>query len=204
MIAHRELQALVAAALDGDQRAWERLVGEFTPMIRGIAGRHRLGSFDQDEVVQHTFLELVRNIGRLRDPLRVPAWIATTARRASLTVINAAAREIPAADIVAGAALEVGHVDHMLRDKRRDAVRSAAAWMPPRERDLLSALTMEPPLSQRQVSERLGMPMGSIGPTRQRCLERMRKHPHVSLLLDEEAPAAQRPARPRREPIDLN
>lgn len=204
MIAARELQSLVDAAIGDDQRAWERLVGEFTPMIRGIARRHRLGAFDQDEVVQRTFLALVRHIGRLRDPLSIPGWIATTARRASVAVIGEGAREIPTAEVVPDDSLQADHAESLLQAERREAVRSAAARMPARQRAFVSALSMEPALSQRQVSERLGMPVGSIGPTRQRCLERMRRDPGVSLLLREHMPVAQRPARPRSEPIALN
>jgi len=204
MIAERELQGLVAAATDNDPRAWERLVSEFTPMIRGVARRHRLDSFDQDEVVQRTFLALVRHIGRLRDPLSIPGWLASTARRASLAVIGDGAREIPMAEIVTDAPRETDHDDRLLAAERREAVRSAAARMPARQRELVSALSMEPALSQRQVSERLGMPIGSIGPTRQRCVERMRRDPHVSLLIDEQHHAAHRPTRPQHRAIELN
>jgi RNA polymerase sigma factor (sigma-70 family) len=204
MIAHRELRALVEAASEGDQRAWERLVAEFTPMIRGIARRHRLTPFDQDDVVQRTFLALVRHVGRLRCPLSVPGWIATTARRECLFVIRDRGREIPTADVIAPQAHESGHDERLLEAERREAVWSAATRMSARQRDLVTALAMEPPLSQRQISERLGMPMGSIGPTRQRTLERMRKDPHVSLLLDECVPAAHRPTRPLRQPIEVN
>lgn len=205
MIAAREMQALVEAAVRDDQRAWERLVNEFTPLVRGIARRHRLSPFDQDEVVQRTFLALVRHIGRLRDPLSIPGWIATTARRASIAVIGDGAREIPTQDVVGDDALQPADIDaELLRAERCAVVRSAAARMPARERAFVSALSMEPALSQRQVSERLGMPIGSIGPTRQRCLERMRRDPGVSLLLREQMASAQRPARLRQQSITLN
>ncbi|MDX6680721.1 MAG: hypothetical protein QOG94_760 [Solirubrobacteraceae bacterium] len=204
MIAAREMRALVEAAIGDDERAWERLVAEFTPMIRAIARRHRLGSFDQDEVVQRTYLALVRHIASLRDPLSIPGWIATTARRASIAILAAGAREVPTAQIVADDSPQPDHDEGLLQQERREAVRSAAAKMPARQRAFVSALSMEPALSQRQVSERLGMPIGSIGPTRQRCLERMRRDPAVSLLLREHVSFAQRPARPRQQPIALN
>jgi RNA polymerase sigma factor (sigma-70 family) len=204
MIAAHALEALVEAAVGGDQRAWERLVAEFTPLIRGIARRHRLSNFDQDEVVQRTFLALVRYIGRLRDPLSIPGWIATTARRACIAVIGEGAREIPTAEVVPANAPQADPAEGLLQAERREAVRSAAARMPPRQRAFLTALSIEPALSQRQIGERLGMPIGSIGPTRQRCLERMRRDPSVSLLLHEDVPVAQRPARPRPKPIAVN
>lgn len=203
MIAPRDLGALVEAAVADDPRAWDLLVKEFTPMIRGIARRHRLGSFDQDEVVQRTFLALVRNIGRMRDPLSVGAWIATTARRACLSVIRDGGREVPTADVCELDVLDGAPDDRLLEDERRAAVRSATTSMPAHQRELVAALSIEPSLSHRQVSERLGIPIGSIGPTRQRCLERMRKDPRVSMLLDEHVPATHRPARPQRSPLEL-
>ncbi|MEY2516124.1 MAG: hypothetical protein QOJ89_3482 [bacterium] len=205
MIGPCEMRALVAAAIDNDQRAWERLVGEFTPMIHGIARRHRLQSHDQDEVLQRTFLALVRHIGRLRDPLKIPGWIATTARHESLAVIASVARETPTADIDRGVARDADHdEDGGLQDERRDAVRSAAARMPSRQRALISALSCEPALSQRQVGERLGMPIGSIGPTRQRCFERLRMDPSVARLLGEHVSDPQRPARSQHQTITVN
>ncbi|HEV7808250.1 MAG TPA: sigma-70 family RNA polymerase sigma factor [Solirubrobacteraceae bacterium] len=204
MIGDREMRALVQTAIADDQRAWERLVAEFTPMIRGIARRHRLGPFEQDEVVQRTFLALVRHIGRLRDPLSVPGWISTTARRASLAVIGESAREVPTADVAPDGSSHADHDHALLQAERREAVRSAVERMPERQRALVSALSVEPALSQQQVSERLGMPIGSIGPTRQRCLERMRRDPGVAQLLDEHVSSAQRPARSRQRAFAIN
>ena len=99
---------------------------------------------------------------------------------------------------------DAGADDALLADERRAAVRAAASYMPAHQRELVAALSVEPALSHRQLSERLGMPIGSIGPTRQRCLERMRKDPRVAMLLDEHVPATHRPARTPRVPAELN
>jgi RNA polymerase sigma factor (sigma-70 family) len=203
MIARRDLAALVAAAVADDPRAWELLVAELTPMIRAIARRHRLGPFDQDEVVQRTFLALVRNIARMRDPLSVGAWTATTARRASLAVIGDGGREIPTEHVHELEAADGAADERLLEAERRAAVRSATSSLPAHQRELVAALSIEPALSQRQVSERLGIPIGSVGPTRQRCLERMRKDSRVSMLLDEHVPPTHRPTRPQRPAIEL-
>ena len=80
---------------------------------------------------------------------------------------------------------------------------AAASHMPAHQRELVAALSVEPALSHRQLSERLGVPIGSIGPTRQRCLERMRKDPRVATLLDEHVPATHRLARLERAPVEL-
>ena len=204
MIAASELAKLVRAAGRDDQRAWDRLVAEYTPVLKGVARRHRLGPFDQDDVVQRTFIALVRHIGRLRDPASLPFWLSTTARRESLHILQETAREVPDQDLV-DRRPPFGHdggSTSVVDDERRDVARKAVAGLPAHQRDLLSALAVEPALSYKQVSERVGIPVGSVGPTRQRCIERMRQDPRVCALLDEHA-APGRPTRPIRPAVGL-
>jgi RNA polymerase sigma factor (sigma-70 family) len=203
MIAGADLAPVVRAAVRNDPRAWERLVAEFTPTILRVARRHRLARVDQDDVVQRTWMALVRHIGHLHEPSSIGGWLATTARRESLGVIRERTREIPTENVMEHQPPQIVHDEFLpVGDERREAVRLATASMPPLQRALLSALTADPPLSYEQVSERLGIPVGSIGPTRQRVLARMRKDPRVSQLLDEYGPA-HRPTRRVRPPIDL-
>jgi RNA polymerase sigma factor (sigma-70 family) len=198
-----DLETLVRAAVRNDGRAWDRLVAEFTPVIRRVARRHRLSSFDEDDVVQRTWMALVRHIVHLYEPSSLGAWLATTARREALRVIREAGREIPSEEACdARWASPVPDEDGWTQSERREAVRRAAEGMSPRQRALVSALTIEPPLSYAEVSERLGIPVGSIGPTRRRCLERLRRDPRVSQLLDEDA-GAHRPVRAARPALQL-
>ncbi len=204
MIAAEELAKLVRAASSDDQCAWGRLVGEYTPLLKGVARRHRLGPFDQDEVVQRTWVALVRHIGRIRDPASLPFWLSTTARRESLHILQETAREVPDQELV-DRRLPVGHdggSTPVVDAERRDVARKAVAGLPARHRALLSALAVEPALSYKQVSERVGIPVGSVGPTRQRCIERMRQDPRICALLDEHA-APGRPTRPPRPAVEL-
>src|SRR5690349_16215427 len=88
MIPAHRLAALVEAAAAGDPHAWDALVEGFTPMVRSVARRHRLSLADQDEVLQNTWLKLLKSIGRLREPAAVGGWLATTARNESIRVIH--------------------------------------------------------------------------------------------------------------------
>lgn len=203
MIAAAELPTIVAAAINRDERAWERLVNEFTPMIKAIARRHRLASCDQDEVAQRTWVAVVRRIGDVRDAASVGGWIATTARRECLGIIRDSARQVPSDDLVVDATSDADHDEPMILEQRRETVWLVASTLPARKRELLTALSEEPALSLKQVSERLGMPIGSIGPTRQRCLERMRKDPRIAQMLDGGAPF-NRPTRAVRAELELN
>jgi RNA polymerase sigma factor (sigma-70 family) len=202
MIAGDDLLKIVRAAVRGDERAWERLTEEFTPMIRGIARRHRLASFDQDDVVQRTWMALVRHIDHLQQPSSIGGWLATTARNESVRVIRQRAREIPCEDVTERQPAQDQDVHLMLEEERRDAVRTVAASVSPHQRALLAVLSVEPALSYEEVSERLGIPVGSIGPTRQRVIARMRKDPRIAQLLDEYAPE-RRPTRPVPSDIEL-
>lgn len=197
MIATREMTGLVAAATAGDERAWERLIGEFTPLVRGIARRHRLSATDQDEVLQRTWIALVRYIGRLQNPACISGWLATTAGRESLRVIADSRRLVLVDELPAGSAVDEADAEAgLLEAERRDAVRAVAGELSERQRTLVETLTAEPQLSYEQVGARLGMPVGSVGPTRQRCVERMRRDPRIASLSDDQV----LPGHPTRPP----
>jgi len=167
----------MAAAVDGDSLAWDALVRRFGGMIMAIARSCRLNDADVAEVHQLTWLRLVENIGRIEQPERVGAWLATTARRESLRIVRAKGRisfdhdglmERPDANVKPADA-------GPLADERSDAVRRAFAQLPPHCRRMLSILGGDSPPSYKEISKRLSMPIGSIGPTRGRCLEHLRR-----------------------------
>ena len=201
-IAAEALPAIVRAAARDDQRAWEQLVVAFTPAIKAVARRHRLSPFDQDDVAQRTWFALTRNIDRITEPSSLRFWLLTTARREALDILQERAREILSDDIAEHTAADVHEDDSPVAPEQRDAVREAVASMPASQQALISALVAEPPLSYRQVSERVGIPIGSIGPQRQRCLQRMRRDPRVAQLLDDSAPM-HHPTRPLRAFVTL-
>lgn len=166
---------LVRDAAAGDQTAWDRLVERFNGLVWSVARAHRLAGADASDVVQTTWLRLVENLDRLQDPDRAGAWLATTARRECLRTLRLSARTLPTetellpdpgTDAPLGAAL--------LAAERDRALWEAFGGLSERCQALLRLLVADPPPSYEDVGAALDMPIGSIGPTRQRCLERLR------------------------------
>jgi RNA polymerase sigma factor (sigma-70 family) len=172
----RGTEALVAAAAAGEPEAWSQLIDRYAVLIRSVCRSHRLGEADADDVAQLTWLRAVEHIGRLRDPERFGAWIATTARHECLRVLRGRKRFVPTADELENP-LYAQHVDQdevELAQERRAAVRHALGALPARQRTLLRLLHAEDSPSYEAIGSALGMPVGSIGPTRGRALERLR------------------------------
>src|SRR4051794_23549305 len=168
---------LVAAAAAGDRRSWERLVDAYVGLIWAITRSYRLSDGDAADVSQTTWLRLIENIDRLQDPSRVGAWLATTARRECLRLLGRTNRNGLVADI--GGVLDGLAEDppdlaaELLGRERGDEVQVALRTLPQRCQDLLQLLMLEPALSYEEISSALDMPVGSIGPTRGRCLRRL-------------------------------
>ena len=169
------IAGLVDAAGAGDQCAWNRLVAEFGSMIWAIARAHRLGDADAADVSQATWLALFENLTRLNDRSRVGAWLATTARRECLRVLRGSQRRIPFGD---DAPEQESHEprpgDALLTRERDEALRRSFSRLRPTDQALLRLLTADPQPAYEEISAALDMPIGSIGPTRQRALERLR------------------------------
>ena len=173
----RGTEALVAAAAAGEPEAWSQLIDRYAVLIRSVCRSHRLSDADADDVAQLTWLRAVEHIGRLRDPERFGAWIATTARHECLRVLRGRKRFVPTADELENP-LYAQHVDQdevELAQERRAAVRHALGALPARQRTLLRLLHAEDSPSYEAIGSALGMPVGSIGPTRGRALERLRR-----------------------------
>jgi RNA polymerase sigma factor (sigma-70 family) len=172
--------ALLAAASRGDQRAWRLLVQRHNPMIRGIARGYRLSQADQDDIAQRTWLTFFRHIEQLRDPAALAGWLATTARRECLRALSASQREIPMDEPPAIDDVESTPIDEAVAQRERKAALDAALnSLPCHQRKLIRALLARPDASYEELSVALGMPHGSIGPTRQRSFERLRRNPHL-------------------------
>lgn len=168
---------LVLSAAGGDRRAWEELVDAYVGLIWAITRSYRLADGDAHDVTQTTWLRLVEHIDRLSDPSRVGAWLATTTRRECLRVLRQSRRQVLLWEWDDLDAIEVdgAPVDlALLRDEEDLIVRSAVEQLPRRCQALLGLLMLDPPPSYEEVSASLGMPIGSIGPTRGRCLRKLR------------------------------
>lgn len=176
-----EVGVAVLAAAGGDSRAWDVLVERFARLIWAIARSMGLSVADADDVSQTTWLKLAEHLTNLRDPERVGLWLAVTARNESLRVLRRANRDVPFDPLAeVKGCTAVGEVDIRLLERERDqALWRAFQTLPSSCRVLLLMLTAEPAFSYEEVSASLQMPIGSIGPTRGRCLERLRNHPEL-------------------------
>jgi RNA polymerase sigma factor (sigma-70 family) len=172
-----DVSFLVKRASDGDQAAWDALVDRYTNLLWSVARGYRLERADATDVIQVAWLRLVEHLPRLRDPERVGAWLATTVRRECLQVIAARKRRGGPVDdeILTSLPDDAAPVDaRLLTDERDRQLWQAFAEIPDRCQRLLRILMADPPPSYHDVAETLSMPVGSIGPTRARCLERLR------------------------------
>ena len=170
-----DVGALVVAAAGGDAAAWEALVGRYTGLVWGVARALGLDAIDAADVSQTTWLRLAEHLARLREPARVGAWLAVTARREAMRTRQRSARVVPDSWCGDGPDGEDDLDTALLRDER-DALlwRTFSALSEPCKA-LLRVLMSDPPPSYVEVGEALEMPVGSIGPRRQRCLRALRK-----------------------------
>lgn len=184
-----EVGDLVKAAAEGRKEAWDELVDRFAGTVWAIARGHRLNAADAADVSQTTWLRLVENLDRIQQPERVGAWLATTARRESLRIIRLAGRQVPSGDNMDLAPDPDGPRDHaqgLMAQQRDRAMAALVEQLPVRSQLLLRLLSSDSPLSYRDISEALDMPIGSIGPTRARALEQLRRLAvRAGLSLDE-------------------
>ena len=172
-----ETAALVAAAADGDRTAWEQLVDRHGGLVWAVARSFRLSDADAADVVQTAWLRLVENLGRLREPDRVGSWLATTARHESLAVLRRSARTVPTdVEVLVGSTDPDEPAVGSALESQQDAEALWAAFEGLGERcaRLLRVLMADPPPRYAEVSAALDMPVGSIGPTRARCLRQLR------------------------------
>ena len=174
LVRRDDLRTLVHRAAAGDERAWQLLVGRFDATIRQVARRHGLTESDRDEVAQRTWCALLRHIDRLHTHPALAGWLITTARRECLRVLDCGRRERPTEAVEERVADDPAPDERLLAEERHQALHSAIDRVPEHERRLMRLLLSRPDLSYDEVSARLDLPRGSIGPTRGRCVARLR------------------------------
>jgi RNA polymerase sigma factor (sigma-70 family) len=183
-----EVASLIDAARRGDQSCWNTLVDRFMPLVRCVVRRYRLSAEDASDVCQTTWLRLVEHLDDIREPERLAGWILVTARNESLRLLNAR-KKVVAADPLTGFGMadlpdDGPAADELLiRAERHLALLEGLEHLRPQHRQLLLLLIEDPPLSYADISERLGIPHGSIGPTRGRALAELRSSAPISRLL---------------------
>lgn len=173
-----EVTDLLSAAARGDQRAWDQLVTRYMPLVLSVVRRFGLSEKDAEDVSQTVWLRLVEHLDSIREPKALPGWITTTTRNESLALIKVKQRAEPV-DPMAGWLLDLDQnapdVDNaLLKAEWQQALRDGLAALDPGQRNLLLLLVAEPPLSYEEIGRTLDMPIGSIGPTRIRCLKKLR------------------------------
>lgn len=172
-----DVAEVVGRAADGDQLAWERLFDQYARLIWSMTRDFKLVESDAADVFQTTWLRLLEHINRLDQPARVGSWLAATARHECLRQLAARKRIVlmhDDDDLAEGESHGPEIDERLLADERAAAVREALSHLPWRWQRLLQLLMNDPPASYAEISDQLGLPVGSIGPTRGRCLERLR------------------------------
>ena len=182
---------LVTRARNGDKQAWDGLVERYSPLIWSICRRYRLNDADAEDVSQAVWLLLAEHLDNLRNPNALPGWLATTTRRECSRILRASCTLTAAGQLLENMPDEqtVTAEDELLMAERDAALREAFARLPLRYRRLLGMLVADPPVSYTEISARLGIPVGSIGPSRRRCLDKLRCDPAIARLISDEAAA---------------
>jgi RNA polymerase sigma factor (sigma-70 family) len=182
---------LVMRARKGDSDAWDALVERFAPLIWSICRRYRLEHADALDVGQYVWLQLVDQFEAVHDPAALAGWLATTTRRECFRVLRAARRQQDLGHVLDVETIpdeQTGMAEHeLLLAERHAAVREAFDRLPAPCRRLVAMLMEDAPVPYAEISARLGIPVGSIGPTRRRCLDKLRRDPAIAALMNTEA-----------------
>jgi RNA polymerase sigma factor (sigma-70 family) len=175
---------LVALARDGNARAWETLIERLKGVVWRATADVGLAFEDREDVFAATFFRLFEHLDDIREPEKLPGWLATTARNEVRQVSQAKRRLEPRSDVEPPEAITMAGVDEGLLDgELRMALQSAFLRLGRPCQELLRLATAVPPLSYDEISEMTGIPRGSLGPTRQRCLEHLRQAPELRPFL---------------------
>jgi RNA polymerase sigma factor (sigma-70 family) len=169
--------ALIQACRNGDEAAWERVLERYERLVYSIPLNYGLAADDAADIAQITFTLLLQALGTLRADTRLAAWLATVARRHTWRWLAQHRREaVGAAGDLAEDEMLGGIADATERAERVVWLDHALSLLDERCRALLLRLYFAPEQpSYAEVAERLHMPVGSVGPTRARCLERMKQ-----------------------------
>jgi RNA polymerase sigma factor (sigma-70 family) len=184
----RNITDLIASARTGDERAWAALVERYASLVWSICRQHGLSDADAEDVGQNVWLQLVRQLDQIREPAALPGWLVTTTRRTCARLRRTGEGRLSRgrcldAELLPDAEGEAVERD-LLAAERHAALREAFADLPISHQRLITMLIADPPVPYAEISARLGIAVGSIGPIRARCLDRLRRHPAIAALID--------------------
>jgi RNA polymerase sigma factor (sigma-70 family) len=170
-----ELAAMVSGIAAGDQQAWNALVKRYAPLVWSVVRAHQLTPLEAEDVSQNVWLMVLARVKDVREPARLPGWLATTARREALRAVRqrALTHDFDIAEELVDTNPPLD--DAVETDDRVAALNRALRQLTPRCQTIISLLLNEPPPSYAEISAALNMPVGSIGPMRGRCLDHLRR-----------------------------
>jgi RNA polymerase sigma factor (sigma-70 family) len=172
-----DLPALVKASIDRDEDAWNELVRRFAGLVAFVIRHYRLSAADTQDVSQLVWLRMVEHLGQIREPAALAGWLATTTRHECERYLRVSGRSVAVDpsmmqedDRAVGSEID----EMLLAAERRQVLLDGLAQLQPQQRELLLMLTADPPYAYAEISRILGIPIGSIGPTRSRVLDKLR------------------------------
>jgi RNA polymerase sigma factor (sigma-70 family) len=175
-MAYASVGELLNAAADGDRHAWNELVDRYGRLVWAVIRSFGLDHATAADVNQTVWLRLVEHCGDIRDPRRLPGWLATTTRREAIRVLRGQRRQQPSDVVLDVPDRSAPPTDEMLLDDEMSReVYAAFTHLSDACQQLLRLLTAEPRLDYATIGRVIGRPVGSIGPTRARCIAHLRR-----------------------------
>ena len=185
---------LMTRAASGDKQGWDALVERYAPLIWSICRRYQLSSADAADIGQAIWPQFMDQLGKVRDLAALTGWLATTTHQECRKIRRAAHGPQAAGKALAAETIpddQTGNAEQeLLLAELHATLREALIGLPPRCQQLIALLTADLPLPDAQISAKLGIPAGSIGSRRSRCLDKLRRDPAIAALLDAHAAAA--------------
>ena len=179
-----DLPGLVARALERDQRAWRDLVNRLKGVAWKVIYSYDLSEEDRNDAFASTFFRLHERLATVREPEKLPGWVATTARNEANTVSRRRSKLVPMAELPLRTVDHGDHGEGLESDELRTALYAAFSSLSPEHQALMRMLSADPPIGYDEISRVLNLPHGSIGPTRARCLQRLRTSPELAPFLN--------------------
>ena len=186
-LADWDLPRLVKASVDHDEEAWNELVRRFAGLVAFVIRHYRLSAADTQDVSQLVWLRLVEHLSDIREPSALPGWLATTTRHECERYLRVNGRSVAMDPLTMRLTDKADgpEIDELLlAAERRQVLLDGLRELTDQQRELLLMLTADPPYAYAEISRILGIPIGSIGPTRSRVLDKLRDTDAVRAYLD--------------------
>jgi RNA polymerase sigma factor (sigma-70 family) len=167
---------LLLNAAEGDREAWRILVDQYHRLVWSVIRGFRFDPATSEDVFQTVWQRLMENCGKIRDPERLPGWLSTTTRNEALRVVRHQKRQVPSEfEYDVSDPTVVGFDERLIDDETQRAALRAFARLPEDAQELLRLFCADPPIDYHTISEMVDRPVGSLGPTRARILDKLRK-----------------------------